>query len=33
MQAGLLPVVYIEGLVFRPAQRRRAAEVLHWNIW
>ena len=32
-QAGLWPVAYTLGSDFRPAQRRPAAEVLHWNRW
>ena len=32
-QAGLWPVAYTRGTDFRPAQRRPAASVLHWNHW
>ena len=32
-QAGLWPVAFTVGTEFRPAQRRPAREVLHWNRW
>ncbi len=32
-QAALLPVAYTTGTHFKPAQRRPAADVLHWNHW
>jgi nitroreductase len=32
-QVGLFPVAYTIGTDFHPAQRRPAAEVLHWNQW
>jgi nitroreductase len=32
-QVGLFPVAYTIGTDFRPAQRRPAGEVLHWNNW
>lgn len=32
-QAGLWPVAFTVGTDFRPAQRRPAREVLHWNRW
>ena len=32
-QAGLFPVAWTVGTEFRAAQRRPAAEVLHWNRW
>ncbi|MDE0951165.1 MAG: nitroreductase family protein [Halioglobus sp.] len=32
-QAGLFPVAYTKGLDFKSAQRRPAADVMHWNKW
>ena len=32
-QAGIFPVAYTLGTEFKPAQRRPARDVLHWNGW
>lgn len=32
-QAGLLPVAYTKGLDFRPANRRSAASLSHFDRW
>ncbi|MDG6902753.1 MAG: nitroreductase family protein [Nitrososphaerota archaeon] len=33
MQAGLLPVAYMKGSVFRPAPRPPLSDLAHWNAW
>ena len=33
MQAALLPVAYYRGADFKPAIRRPASELTHWNAW
>ena len=32
-QVGLFPIAYTIGTDFKPAQRRPASEILHWNKW
>lgn len=33
IQAGLLPVAYFTGTDFKPAERRPARDVTHWDTW
>jgi nitroreductase len=32
-QCGLLPIAYTTGTDFRPAARRPARDIVHWNRW
>ena len=33
IQAAMLPVAYFKGKDFKPAKRRPAPEITHWNGW